>query len=278
MMYEAGRRRYMSSRTSLSRIARWARSYYYAGSSVQCPFCNGRFRRFLPTGVLERPFWQGETGRALLGLDGITVCDRQCPRCGSSERHRLAYFYLKDALRFDEMSGISVLDVGPDEFLTRALFDKADIDYVSIDLVRGNATRRMDVTDLDFEDDTFDCLICYHVLEHVREDTKAMSELLRVMKPGGWGILQVPIWSEVTFEDEAIPREEYLEYYGHKDHVRRYGHDYKERLESVGFEVKVDDYVRRLPKQFVRRYGLLEDEDIYYCEKVGSRGQAAPHR
>ena len=249
------------------RVSKAARPYLYAGNRVQCPFCNGRFRRFAPTGVLERPFWRSETAKRLLALDYIAVCNQQCPRCGSSERHRLAYFYLRDALNFDALSGIKLLDVGPDEFVTSALFDRTDLDYVSIDSSRTNATRIMDVTDLKFKDNTFDCVICYHVLEHVKDDRKAMSELFRVLKPGGWGILQVPIWSDRTFEDDSIPSSDYLKYYGHADHVRRYGPDYMDRLESVGFKVTRDGYVRKLPKEFVRKNGLLETEDIYYCEK-----------
>jgi SAM-dependent methyltransferase len=232
----------------------------------------------LPTGVLERAFWQSEEGRSLLKRDSVTVCNQQCPRCGSSERHRLAYYYLKDALSFDKLSGVKLLDVGPDEFVTRTLFSRADLDYTSIDLSRGNATRPMDVTDLSFDDDTFDCVICYHVLEHVRDDKKAMLEMYRVLKAGGWAILQVPIWSERTFEDDSISRAEFLRYYGHRDHVRRYGADYRERLESAGFTVKLDDYVRRLPKEFVRRHGLLENEDIYFCRKPASPAGAVASR
>jgi SAM-dependent methyltransferase len=262
-------------KTGIRRASRQAKSYYYLGNEVRCPFCNGRFRRFLPTGVLERSFWQSEAGRLLLGLDYVTVCNQLCPRCGSSERHRLAYFYLKKRLKFESLSETKILDVGPDEFVTRALFDRPDIDYTSIDLSRTNATRKMDLTDLDFEDETFDCVICYHVLEHVKDDMKAMSELYRVLKVGGWGILQVPIWSDRTFEDESVPREQFLEYYGHNDHVRRYGLDYVQRLESAGFKVTVDPYVRTLPEEIVRRYGLLKTEDIYFCEKPAAQRTTA---
>ena len=266
-LYEVARAGYALSLGSTRRVSKGLTLLSLAGDAVECPFCGGRFKRFQPTGVLERPFWQSEAGRTLLDEDYIAVCNRQCPRCGSSERHRLAYFYLKDALDFESLSGIALLDVGPDEFVTRKLFSRPGIDYTSIDISRRNASRIMDVANLDFEDDAFDCIICYHVLEHVKDDEKAMSELHRVLKPGGWGILQVPIWADRTFEDDSIPRERFLEAYGHSDHVRRYGPDYKDRLESAGFKVTVDDYVRRLPRGFVSRYGLLETEDVYFCEK-----------
>ncbi len=89
---------YLALLAARRRISVLARSYYYTGNAVQCPFCKGRFRRFLPTGVLDREFWQSEEGRATLSLDFVTVCNQQCPRCGSSERHRLAYFFLKDKI------------------------------------------------------------------------------------------------------------------------------------------------------------------------------------
>jgi SAM-dependent methyltransferase len=266
-LYVAARGGYTLFRRSTGRISRAARPYLYAGSSVECPFCKGRFRRFLPTGVLERPFWKSDAGKRLLELDYITVANLRCPRCGSSERHRLAYYYLKNAVGFDALSGIKLLDVGPDEFVTRALFRRPDLDYTSVDLTRSNATHSMDVTDLSFDDSTFDCIICYHVLEHVPDDGKAIAELFRVMKPGGWGILQVPIWADRTYEDPSIPRSGYLEHYGHRDHVRRYGPDYKTRLEVAGFDVTLDDYVRRLPRELVARHGLLETEDVYVCRK-----------
>ncbi len=163
------------------------------------------------------------------------------------------------------------MDVAPDRFVTEALFDQLEIDYTSVDLARPNATHRMDVTALEFDDDSFDWIVCYHVLEHVEDDRKAMSELCRVLKPGGRAILQVPIWSDATFEDEGAGRADYLRLYGHHDHVRRYGLDYKDRLESAGFDVTLDGYVRTLSKETARRYGLLENEDIYVCGKARVR-------
>jgi SAM-dependent methyltransferase len=192
-----------------------------------------------------------------------------CPRCGSGERHRLLYFYLRDRLNFFKMRGIKLLDVAPDGFLWDKVFSKAEIEYISIDVTSARQpTMIMSVTDLKFPASTFDAIICYHVLEHIPDDIQAMQELYRVLKLGGWAILQVPIWAEATVEIPAVPREEYAAVYGHKDHVRRYGLDYKGRLASVGFKVTLDDYVRQLPRDFVRRYGLFETEDVYFCEKA----------
>jgi ubiquinone/menaquinone biosynthesis C-methylase UbiE len=158
--------------------------------------------------------------------------------------------------------------VAPDDFVTESLFDRDDIDYVSTDLHRENAQFNMDLTDLGFGDNEFDIVICYHTLEHIKDDGKAMREMHRVMKPGAWAILQVPLWADDTVEDLDAPREDYLRLYGHSDHVRRYGKDFKDRLEAAGFKVTLDDYVRHLPDEQIRKYGLLPNEDIYLCEKV----------
>jgi SAM-dependent methyltransferase len=99
---------------------------------------------------------------------------------------------------------------------------------------------------------------------------KAMEELYRVLKPGGWAIVQVPIWAFETVEVPESTKDQYLDLYGHSDHVRRYGFDYKERLEKAGFVVNVDQFSRKLEPEFRQRYGLFETEDIFYCTKTQS--------
>jgi len=196
------------------------------------------------------------------------VANATCPKCRSGERQRLLYFYLKDKINFFELKGIKVLDVAPDVFLWQKVFSRADIDYHSIDVSQArNPTEIMDITDLRFEDNSFDAIICLHVLEHIHEDIKAMRELYRVLAPGGWAILQVPIWAFETVEMPKVTREQYLELYGHSDHVRRYGFDYKYRLEEAGFIVKVDQFSRNLKPDFRRQYGLFETEDIFFCSR-----------
>jgi hypothetical protein len=259
--YSALRRRYRA-------LSRRAQTQYLGGSAVICPYCDARYRRFLPTGILEREFFKTPEAGRVRQLAHVTICNQQCPRCGSSERHRLAYFYLKERRHLDSLSGVRILDVAPDDYVTEALFNRSDLDYVSIDLNRENAQFNMDITNLGFEDDEFDVIICYHTLEHVKDDGRAMRELLRVMKPGGWAIIQVPLWADDTVEDPETPRSDYLRLHGHSDHVRRYGKDFKDRLENAGFKVTLDGWVRELPDEKVRKYGLMRNEDIYLCEKV----------
>ncbi len=126
----------------------------------------------------------------------------------------------------------------------------------------------MDITDIHLPDHSFDVIICNHVMEHIPDDTQAMSELYRVMKPGGWAILQTPISGDTTFEDPTVQSpEERQRLFGQRDHVRIYGRDYEDRLRSVGFTVNVDGYVRSLDPVIVSSSGLDADEDIYYCAR-----------
>ena len=241
----------------------------YFGDEVECPFCKKSFSRFMPTGVLERPFWSSTEGLKLLKDPLINVANAQCPKCGCGERQRLLYFYLLQELDFFKIKSIKVLDVAPDDFLYNKVFSKMNIDYISIDIKNSRRPSQiMDVTKLTFEDNIFDSIICNHVLEHIPEDTKAMEELYRVLKPGGWAILQVPIWAFKTVEKSGVTSsEEYLKHYGHSDHVRRYGFDYVDRLIKSGFVVNVDNFSRKLKDEFRYRYGLFETEDIFFCRK-----------
>jgi SAM-dependent methyltransferase len=129
---------------------------------------------------------------------------------------------------------------------------------------------KINIADIPLPDDQFDCVICYHVLEHIPDDQKAMRELFRVLKPGGWAILQSPIDfnHDKTFEDPSIVSPDERErFFGQNDHVRIYGRDYKDRLEKAGFVVKVDDYVQQLGDSAIKKYGLMRDEKIHFCSK-----------
>ena len=250
-----------------NKLIRLLRPYFLYGNRVHCVLCGWRFRKFLPTGILEREFWKSADGREIRKLPHVTICNAKCPKCGSSERQRLFYLYMKNKKDFDNVKNTKILEVGPDDFVTKALFEREGITYTSVDIERSNATQKMDLTNLNYPDDSFDNIFCYHVLEHISDDIKAMGELYRVLKPGGWGILQVPLWSDLTFEDNNVGPEEYELIYGHPQHVRRYGRDYLDRLESVGFKVDLDKYASSFTNDFLEKYGILKSEDIYLCTK-----------
>ncbi len=145
-----------------------------------------------------------------------------------------------------------------------------NIHYTTADLISPWAKVKLDVQNMPLPDNGYDVIFCNHVLEHVPSDLKAMSELYRVMKPGGFGIFQVPLDTKIdkTLEDSAINIPELREkHYGQRDHVRLYGTDYAQRLRSVGFDVTEDDFVNQLDSALVARYCLPKDEILYICRK-----------
>ncbi len=192
-----------------------------------------------------------------------------CPRCYSVARYRLLYLYLRNKTSFFKNS-LKVLDIAPAQYFQEMCKSLPNIDYLSVDISSPLAMVRMDVTALALSGNFFDCIICYHVLEHIIDDKKAMEELFRVLKPGGWAILQSPVdhTRDTTFEDTTIIDPDARELaFGQSDHVRIYGKDYKDRLEQAGFIVHVDDYVKELGEASVVRYVLMRDEKIYFCTK-----------
>ena len=121
-----------------------------------------------------------------------------------------------------------------------------------------------------FEENTFDIIFCNHVLEHVNDDEKVLQEFYRVLKPGGWGIFQIPIEynREKTIEDTSIkdPKERFR-LFGQDDHVRAYGVDYPEIIKSAGFEVETDDFVAEMSEEERFKYGYAGKETIYLATK-----------
>lgn len=220
---------------------------------VQCPLCEKTARRF-------RPFGGGTIKRA----------DAQCPHCGSLERHRLIWLYLRDET--DLFSGTRpkrMLHVAPEPCLQERLKGEPLIDYLSADLEPGLADVQMDITAIDFAADSFDVIYCSHVFEHVPDDARAMRELCRVLRPSGWAILQVPILLAHTEEDPSLTDpEERLRRFAQRDHVRAYGPDYAERLRAAGFEVRLDRYAERLGAERARRHGVLPQEVVHFCTKA----------
>jgi SAM-dependent methyltransferase len=219
-----------------------------AGHAVECPVCAGTFRRFLPV--------RGRRGA-------------QCPRCRMLERHRRLMLYLWR--QSDLFSGAPkrMLHVAPERYLQSYFRQIPSIDYLSGDIASPLATIRLDVTALGFRDASFDVILCSHVLEHVADDRAAMRELFRVMKPGGWGIIDVPIdpAREDTFEDWSVTEPADRErVFGQWNHVRIYGRNYSDLLRTAGFEVNVDEY--EFTPEEVTRFGLRATEHVWLCRKT----------
>jgi len=236
-------------------IASLYRRVIAAGNRVECPCCGGRSRRFGPEGDRS---------------------DAKCPKCGSLERHRLLWLWLQHRTNFFS-DRLSVLHVAPERAFKRRFARLPNLEYLSADLDSPFADVRLDVTDIEFDDCTFDVVVCNHVLEHVPEDRKAMRELQRILKPGGWAVLLVPFDQDraVTYEDWAIVEPEERERaFGQYDHVRVYGRDYVDRLSDAGFEVSVERYGDELDEQRVALHGLRMSgrmEEIFHCRKSAAK-------
>ncbi len=193
-----------------------------------------------------------------------------CPDSLSLERHRLMWLYLKDKTNFFDQP-LKVLHIAPEQcFMDKfeALHGK---DYITADIESPLAKVKMDIHEIPFEENTFDVAFCNHVMEHVDDDIKAMSEIHRVLKPGGWAIIQVPFFPPLkasTFEDFSITDPKQREkIFGQDDHVRMYGKDYPDRLSKAGFQVKEDEYVLQLGEESIKKYALPKEEIIYFCSK-----------
>ncbi|MEJ8573339.1 class I SAM-dependent methyltransferase [Microbaculum marinum] len=187
----------------------------------------------------------------------------RCPNCDSRERHRLACLYY-DQAGIGPGKGLKILHFAPEDFFLNRM--RGDPDYIATDPKMPGVERREDMTALSFEPGTFDIAIAHHVLEHIPDDRKAMSELFRVLKPGGSAILSVPQnFSRIdTWEDDAITGEKArVAAFGARDHKRFYGRDFEKRLAQAGFEVDVF----RMPPADEVRYGLLRDEAIYIARR-----------
>jgi SAM-dependent methyltransferase len=231
----------------MRRLRRRWRLLLLTGRRVECPCCGGRFRRFM---VDERR-------RVLV-----------CPRCGSHERHRALWLYLRDKLR---RRRLALLHWAPEPALERRLRELPELDYTSADLDPRKAMRKLDITAVDAPDASWDVILCSHVLEHVPDDRQAMRELLRVLRPGGFALLLVPVDSgrDQTFEDASLttPEERSAAYWS-EEHVRLYGRDFPRRLEEAGFDVTVERPVAGLDRRALLRHGLDPAEEIYVCRRA----------
>lgn len=193
-----------------------------------------------------------------------------CPRCLSLERHRLLWLFLTRELRIKEKT-LSVLHFAAEPSLRERLQSLPGIRYLAVDLSPARGQAAVDIAKLGLKPESFDMILCCHVLEHIPEDRAALRELFRVLKPGGTAVLQVPILGETTDEDPRItdPHER-LRRFGQEDHVRLYGRDIEKRISEAGFRVEGVDYATRLTAEEISRCRMLaegENEDRIYAAR-----------
>lgn len=196
----------------------WNRIRYY-GNRVMCPICDGKFRTFVDYGNRR---------------------NARCPGCGSMERHRTLWLWLRSKIE-NSTSPLRILHIAPEPGIENRLSKAKGIKYIRGDLHSNLVDAKFDLTNLPFKNESFDLIICVHVLEHVIYDNLAIGELYRVCKYKGMSVIDVPIFGEVTYEDPAIVSEhDRMRVYGQKDHVRKYGYDFFDKLSTAGFSVYKD--------------------------------------
>lgn len=241
-------------RPLLIRLSYWVRpliALSLKGNNFTDPIDGKSFKKFLPYGY-ENP------------RENVLS-----PSTLSLERHRLLWLYLKNETNFFS-EPLKLLHFAPEQAFYKRFKKLDNIEYTTTDLNSPLADVKADICNLPFADNSFDVILCNHVLEHITDDTKAMQELYRVLKPGGWGIFQIPqdLKRDVTFEDDSITdKKERAKIFGQYDHVRIYGRDYFDKLRSIGFTVEEVDYTQTLPSAEVEKYRLAKGEIIPLVKK-----------
>ncbi len=236
----------------LSYVFRLFTPLIFKGNAVECPVCNKRFSKFL------------SYGSQVVHRDNVL-----CPNCLSLERHRLLWIYLKEHTHFF-VNPLKVLHMAPEQCFYGRFKKLNNLDYLCGDLYSPLADIKFDLHDIPLEDNLFDVILCNHVLEHVEDDHRCMQELYRVLKPGGFAILQVPIdyTRGETYQDPSITSPEDREkHFWQKDHLRLYGRDYPQKLEAAGFKVKEVNLAGDMPNERANRFRIQRSEIIYRAEK-----------
>lgn len=225
--------------------------YLLRGKGVTCTVCSHSYKHFIP--YLGRP-------------------NAQCPNCGSLERVRLVQKFITDFGLIDKNTRL--LHIAPEKALYKVFRKRLGSNYMPADKFEPGytypgGTQHVDITAMPFASETMDAVICIHVLEHVQDDAKAISEIYRVLKKGGFAILQVPYDAgrTTTYEDATITSpEERRKHFLQSDHVRIYGRDYLDRFLQPGFTMECGDYSKNLGTATREKYGL-KDEEIFLLRK-----------
>lgn len=218
----------------------------YYGNKVYCPVCEKHFSKFI---LLEN-------GK-----------DKLCPGCGALPRNRLLWLYLQEEIKISEKQ-LKVLHFSPSRSVMRKMRALKNLNYTTTDYESKLADKRYDITNIEQQNNVYDLVICYHVLEHIEDDTKAMKELLRILKPGSLALLQVPLKAGKTYENPDIKTTaERLRHFGQEDHVRIYGDDFIIRLQHAGFNVNETEYANRFSETEIEQLGLWKPEKIFVCKK-----------
>ena len=220
---------------------------FYKGKTVQCNICLSKSKKFIP-------------------ISFINSKDKICPKCGSLSRFRALGFYVSN---YFQNLNMNILDFSPHRSLHN-FFNAKFPNYISSDYEdQFFAQKKYDITKIDENDQRFHLIICFHVLEHVLEDEKAITELHRILKKNGILIIQVPLKPGKTYEDiKLTTKNERLEAFGQEDHVRIYGQkSLEEKLKKFEFNVEIIDISENFSESEKKFYGISEEEIVFKCLK-----------
>ena len=207
-----------------------------------------------------------------LAIIGSNIAEFNCPKCTCHDRERHLFLYLTNIGMLKKFNGAKILHFAPESELQKIIVSQSPKEYIKCDLYPTQPDMlRVDMLDIQFESRTFDYVIANHVLEHVPNDLKAISELHRVLKKGGMAILQTPYSNKLlsTFSDPGIDDDfARLQIYGQEDHMRLYGKDIFSRFQSVGFVSHVANHLDILPDIDPLLYGVNPDEPLFLFERI----------
>ena len=226
--------------------------FFFRGSNFTDPINGKSYRTFLPYGYVS------QRKNAL------------SPGTLSLERHRLLWLYLKNETIFFKKN-LKVLHIAPEQCFYNVFKKLKNINYITYDLNSPLAEIKGDICNMPFKNNSFDYILCNHVLEHINDDKKAMMEIFRVLNISGTAILQVPINlnNKNTLEDNSITnKQERIEKFGQYDHVRLYGLDYFKKLQNIGFEVDQVKYGSKFNDDEILKYSIVKNEVIPVCKKL----------
>lgn len=232
----------------------------YAGSTFgtrQCVVCGNDVEKFYPWGINEEIF----TRHHIVGGGYRESCE--CPCCGAIDRVRWLKYVLENHTDISRIAG-RVLHFAPESAIENYIKRNGQVDYYGADIVQGKAMHVVDITDIPYKDNMFDYVISNHIMEHIVDEGKAVSEIRRVLKENGKWIFSFPICTDMkTYENKAIVSpEKRLEAYGQRDHVRLYGYDSVERFERYGFKIEVYSPKAELDDAQIDKYGFIYDDII----------------
>jgi SAM-dependent methyltransferase len=254
---------------NLIKLVKYALAGWVPGGRCHCVMCGHRVWRFMP-------YMSGDKNASglMFAVDviGSNVDQFECPHCGSNDRERHLLMYLERTRVLASIYGKSVLHFAPEKRLSKRIAAAGPLNYVPCDLYPSAPNvQRVDMLEMPFDGDVFDLVIANHVLEHVGDEVKALSEICRVLKPGGHAILQTPYSAKLhhTWQDPGIDTDEArLQAYGQSDHVRLFGRDIFDRIVAAGFESRVQKHQDLLPKIDAFRAGVNTSEPLFLFQKT----------